>query len=344
MKVGIKVRARLAIIIFLVVGVLSTAGIFLQPNMASADIIQGTKSTTSMPEFIPDILLPGLFEREVIDSNLFGKYLRAVFVYMVWSVGVLSTVMLVFGGIKWVAAAGNPGQINDAKDVITNSIIGLIIGLTSVVLLNVINPELQFLPNLNTGRPVGKMISFIPRQYPDFFLCKGSSEIPCGESRNVSGTYVDHNNKSENIPEGTQCWGTYCAALGEICHYDFDTQKYVYLPGKCVKSIKVESTDNYGKSTGIVTDISVAPKPSGGKGEECGMITMKNGLGSERIEPSCYGTGLHLCYTLGSPARLRRGDPEFIDTYDEHYLRLDIRGCPARDMVLRTDHPLVRYK
>lgn len=102
--------------------------------------------------FVPEITLPGFSSGQgvPITSTTLAEYIRSVFVVMIWSVGVLAVVMIIFGGVKWVAAAGNPGRINDAKDVITNSLIGLIIALTSVVLLGTINPDLASLPGVGT--------------------------------------------------------------------------------------------------------------------------------------------------------------------------------------------------
>ncbi len=104
--------------------------------------------------FIPDIILPGQFERVEIDSSLMSKYFRALYVYMVYIVSIIAVVMIIYGGLKWVAAAGNSAQINDAKDVITNAVIAIVIGLTSYVLLYVINPKL-----LNLSLPLGDTVT-----------------------------------------------------------------------------------------------------------------------------------------------------------------------------------------
>lgn len=93
-------------------------------------------------EFKPEVEIPGLFFGKItIDGQLLGKYIKAVFVYFIWIAGILAVVMLMWGGIRWVAAAGNPSQITVARDIIQNAIIGLIIALTSVLILNTISPQ-----------------------------------------------------------------------------------------------------------------------------------------------------------------------------------------------------------
>ncbi|MBI2984264.1 MAG: hypothetical protein HYY50_01420 [Candidatus Kerfeldbacteria bacterium] len=115
-------------------------------------IAQSSDTSTSKPiEFTPEVELPGIFSgKQTVDRNFIGTYLRAIYVYFIWAVGAMATVMIVYGGIKWVAAAGNPGRIQDARDVINNAIIGIIIALTSVVLLNLISPRFTIfsLPDL----------------------------------------------------------------------------------------------------------------------------------------------------------------------------------------------------
>lgn len=91
--------------------------------------------------FNPEIVLP-FFSGGEVDGTTFARYLRAIFITFIWSVGVLATVMVIYGGVRWVSAAGDAGRINQAKDIVYNAIIGVVIGLTSVLLLNLIDPEL----------------------------------------------------------------------------------------------------------------------------------------------------------------------------------------------------------
>lgn len=91
--------------------------------------------------FDPEIPIPGQFAGpQEVNSDLFGKYVRAIYIYFIWTVGIVATGMVIYAGVKWVAAAGDQGRIRDARDMINNAIIGVIIGLTSVVLLNLLSP------------------------------------------------------------------------------------------------------------------------------------------------------------------------------------------------------------
>ncbi len=124
--------------------------------MAAPDPNAITESTAIT--FTPEIPIPGIFSGLTnITSTSIGTYIRAIFIFFIWSVGILATVMVIYGGIKWVAAAGNPGRINDARDVINNAIIGVLIALSSVVLLNTINPNLVNFKGISTGSTIEKI-------------------------------------------------------------------------------------------------------------------------------------------------------------------------------------------
>ncbi len=147
---------------------LAVFGAFLLPLMVSAEAFTVTCETgddtskvagTPAMVYVPDITIPGFTasQKVTISGDTLGLYIRGLFVVMVWTVSVLAVVMIIYGGIKWVAAAGDAGRINDAKDVVMNSVIGLVIALTSVVLLQIINPQLINLTDLtNLVKPVNK--------------------------------------------------------------------------------------------------------------------------------------------------------------------------------------------
>ncbi len=105
----------------------------------------GTGSSPSSADksvqFVPEVPLPGFLGGPISGESV-AQYIQAVFILFIWVVGILATVMVVYGGIRWVTAAGNAGRINDARDIINNAIIGVILALVSVVLLNLINPQL----------------------------------------------------------------------------------------------------------------------------------------------------------------------------------------------------------
>lgn len=56
--------------------------------------------------------------------------------------GVLAFGAIVYGGVKYVFAAGNPGQQNEGKEWVKGALLGLILLVGAYVLLKTINPNL----------------------------------------------------------------------------------------------------------------------------------------------------------------------------------------------------------
>jgi F0F1-type ATP synthase assembly protein I len=50
--------------------------------------------------------------------------------------------MIVYGGYRMVVSIGRPGLIEVGKKVVQNAIIGLIIAITSAIILNILNPRI----------------------------------------------------------------------------------------------------------------------------------------------------------------------------------------------------------
>lgn len=97
-------------------------------------------------KFIPNVPIPGSeFSGTTavdVDSTLFARYLGAFYVYFIGVIGILAVVMMMWGGFHYITAAGNPTKMAQGKETINGSIIGLILALTSFLLLRTVNPAL----------------------------------------------------------------------------------------------------------------------------------------------------------------------------------------------------------
>ena len=128
---------RLIVGIFMAIAVtqtVATIGAFSSPEMASA------QSNTT---FTPQVRIQGTENIQFGDSTRpIAEYIKAIYAYAVGAVGILATVMLMIGGLRWILAAGNPSSISEAKDMIIASISGMVLVLTSYLVLNQVNPAL----------------------------------------------------------------------------------------------------------------------------------------------------------------------------------------------------------
>jgi len=71
-----------------------------------------------------------------------GEYIGVFYQYFVGAVGILAMTMIMYGGYRWIVAAGDSGQIQEAKSTIVSAVVGLFIALSSYVFLSFINPSL----------------------------------------------------------------------------------------------------------------------------------------------------------------------------------------------------------
>ncbi len=71
-----------------------------------------------------------------------GEYVAGIYKYAIGVVGILATVVMMIGGVMWIISGGNASTIGEAKSWITASITGLLITLSSYMILYQINPEL----------------------------------------------------------------------------------------------------------------------------------------------------------------------------------------------------------
>ena len=69
-------------------------------------------------------------------------YIVVAYEYFVGLIGIVAVMMIVWGGFKWTTSAGNSSQIASARSTITSAVVGLVLALTSYLLLATINPAL----------------------------------------------------------------------------------------------------------------------------------------------------------------------------------------------------------
>jgi len=81
-------------------------------------------------------------EAENCEIPWIAIYIYAIYNYMLAIGGVLAVVTIMIGGVIWLMSAGNASRISTAKSWITGSLTGLLILLTSYILLYQINPNL----------------------------------------------------------------------------------------------------------------------------------------------------------------------------------------------------------
>lgn len=109
--------------------------IFLASLFNSVCLAQGRELEIEYPT------VPGV-ETPVTTKTALPEYLRYIFTFAIIVAGLLAFGALIYGGIRYLTSAGDPTKMADARAQVTAGILGLIILLSSYLILNTINPQL----------------------------------------------------------------------------------------------------------------------------------------------------------------------------------------------------------
>jgi len=98
--------------------------------------------------FAPQVTIPGsdFVEGKPYtlknDTSPIAQYIKSYYQYGLGIVGIVAAIVLMLGGIIWLTAAGSSSKIEQAKDMITSSLVGMFILFGSWIILRTINPDL----------------------------------------------------------------------------------------------------------------------------------------------------------------------------------------------------------
>lgn len=129
--------------------------IFLFPKIA---LMSEETSQTKPVNFTPQVTIPGSEfikgENYTIEDSTttISKYVKAVYDYLLSIVGITAAIVLMVGGIMWLTAGGSSEKVSQAKSWISGSLTGMVLALTSYLILQTINPQL---------------VSFTPTKVPE---------------------------------------------------------------------------------------------------------------------------------------------------------------------------------
>lgn len=114
--------------------------------------------------FLPALTLAGSFDYtpmekipgfETADTSNFYNYIGIVYQFGLWAVGISAMFMISIGGYMYLMSAGNTASMGNARGIITDALIGLILAMLSYLILYEINPDLVKLTGGAAGGGAG---------------------------------------------------------------------------------------------------------------------------------------------------------------------------------------------
>lgn len=141
---------KLLITFFITLGLLSSPLLFVSAQDTTAEDLGASTPKISAPLNNPklSVRIPGLnFDKAVCtdkecSNNWIATYIVAIYKYGISTIGILAVITIMIGGIIWLTAGGSQQKIADAKKWIGGSLMGVLIAITSYVILNMVNPAL----------------------------------------------------------------------------------------------------------------------------------------------------------------------------------------------------------
>jgi len=204
--------------------VLSATYIIFAPKVVLAQVGSDEQTQTlkqacgaSPADIQLQINIPGVtyeFEDKVTGITRYyvkdlACYIAGFYRYFAIVSGILATVMMMFGGFKYVTSFGNPTRISDAKDNIVSATVGIIIVLGSYLLLFTINPALVDLK-------MPKVTSISP-SYQDAKYCEDLMGEPYNKTIVPNSGNCGDEGKEEDTGAVCVFRGTDCNREGYVC-------------------------------------------------------------------------------------------------------------------------------
>lgn len=143
-KKKLNLIPRLLVLSFIIIACTQTvSALFLasSPELAFADGFLDKYTLQTQIGEKPDVEFKDYTTRPI------AEYIEVIYKYAIGIVGIVAAVVLMIGGVIWLTAGGNTTKVGEAKAWIGASLTGLVLVLTSYMILSQINPNLtEFKP------------------------------------------------------------------------------------------------------------------------------------------------------------------------------------------------------
>lgn len=102
--------------------VLSTTSL---PGSASAQVSEGINTATTSE-----------MKGKSIDGD--NGLVKTVVNVLLWAVGILSVIMIIFSGFRYITSAGDASKTKSAQSTLTYSVVGLIVAIMAYAIVNMV--------------------------------------------------------------------------------------------------------------------------------------------------------------------------------------------------------------
>lgn len=106
--------------------------------------LDNPKLAVSIPGFLKfrNIYCEAVGKGQICSIPWLADYISALYRYGIGSLIIFAVIVMMIGGVVWLTAGGNESKITDAKKWISGSLFGILIAVSSYMILNIVNPAL----------------------------------------------------------------------------------------------------------------------------------------------------------------------------------------------------------
>jgi hypothetical protein len=152
MRVTLVARSFLYVALFLL--------LLSLPGLAFADPAGGSSSCGGSNGFVPlSCAQQSPLLQQAYNSNGLAQYVNALFKIALSAGAIMAVLRIAYGGFQYMGSADMWGSKADAKKVIRDAVIGLLILLSIYIILYQINPDIVKLDILKSFTPVPQVPS-----------------------------------------------------------------------------------------------------------------------------------------------------------------------------------------
>ncbi len=83
-----------------------------------------------------DVIEGGARQTGLAGSPGFADVMRDVINFLLYLIGIISVIVIIIGGLRYVTSAGNSSQVSGAKDTILYAVVGLIVAISAYAIVN----------------------------------------------------------------------------------------------------------------------------------------------------------------------------------------------------------------
>ena len=195
--------------------ILIVALLLIGHSVLAASVTTSSNESSGALKFTPQVGLPGFMSEYVFTENStmpIAKLMGSLFKYGIQIIGLIAIVVIMAGGFIWVTAGGSSAKVGEAKQWIFSGLSGLILILSSYLLLRTINVKLV---NFNistikkiTGIKINVHKSNQQQVFEDVGYFDGVCAAKFGDPANNQGCCLAYNKKigADNFKGATLCW------------------------------------------------------------------------------------------------------------------------------------------